>query len=51
MKVLRQSMKLEVLNRSVDHVTRLGKRMDQWPILVKLTSFSVKLEVLKILKT
>jgi hypothetical protein len=40
-------MKLETLNGSIDCVARLGKRSGKRPTLVKLTSFSMKLEVLR----
>jgi hypothetical protein len=35
------------LNGSIDFVAKLGKRRGQRPILVKFTSFLVKLEVLR----
>jgi hypothetical protein len=41
MKILREIMKLEALNRMIDYVTRLGRKGD-WPILVIFTPFSVK---------
>jgi hypothetical protein len=46
MKVLRESAKLEIWNGSIDYATRLGRRGQQ-PILVKFTSSSVKVEVLR----
>jgi hypothetical protein len=46
-KFLRETMKLEILNGSVDYVAKAGKRSGERPILVKLTSFSMKLEVLR----
>jgi hypothetical protein len=46
-KFLRETMKLEILNGSIDYVARVGKRSGERPILMKLTSFSLKLEVLR----
>jgi hypothetical protein len=46
-KVLRETIKMEVSNGSTDYVTRLERGGGQWPNLVKFTSFSVKLEVLR----
>jgi hypothetical protein len=46
-KFLRETMKLEILNRSIDYVAWVGKRSGEQTILVKLTSFSMKLEVLR----
>jgi hypothetical protein len=46
-KFLRETMTLEILNESIDYVARVGKRSGERPILMKLTSFSMKLEVFK----
>jgi hypothetical protein len=40
-------MKLEALNGSIEYVSRLGKIHGERPVLLKLTSFSMKLEVLR----
>jgi chromosome segregation ATPase len=37
-KFLRETMKLEVLNESIDYVARVGNRSGERPILMKLTS-------------
>jgi hypothetical protein len=46
-KFLRETMKLDILNESIDYVARVGKRSGEHPIIMKLTSFSMTLEVLK----
>jgi hypothetical protein len=46
-KLLRGTIKLESLNRSIDYVARLRKRSAEHSILVKITCFSVKLEELR----
>jgi hypothetical protein len=47
MKVLRESIKLKILNGSTDYVARQARRRNQRPILVEFISFLVKLEVLR----
>jgi hypothetical protein len=46
-KFLREFMKLEILSGSIDYVARVGKISREQLILTKLTSFSMKLEMLK----
>jgi hypothetical protein len=46
-KFLRETTKLGTLNGSIVYVARVGKRSGDQPILVKLTSFLMKLEVLR----
>jgi hypothetical protein len=46
-KWLRGTMKVEVTNENIDYVNRLGRRKGACPIVIKFTSFSKKLEVLK----
>jgi hypothetical protein len=45
-KFLRETINLEILNGSIDYMARVGKRSGERPILMKLTSFLMKLEVL-----
>jgi hypothetical protein len=40
-------MRLEMAEGSIDFTTRLGRRKGQRPILVKFTSFALKLKALK----
>jgi hypothetical protein len=46
-KWLSETVNVETTSRSIDYVTRLGGREGERPILIKFTSFSKKLEVLK----
>jgi hypothetical protein len=45
-KFLSETMELETVNGSIDCVTRLGKGSCKQPVLVRLTSFLMKLEML-----
>jgi hypothetical protein len=47
-KFFKDTMRLEMPERSTDFTTRLGRRKGQRPILVKFTSFAMKLKMLKI---
>jgi hypothetical protein len=44
---LRDTMGVEVSKETIDYLTRLGRRRGEWPILVRFTSFSKKLEVVR----
>jgi hypothetical protein len=46
-KFLRDTMGVEVSKENIDYLTRLGRRRGERPILVRFTSFSKKLEVLR----
>lgn len=43
-------MKAEIMNWNTDYVTRTGRRRGQWRILVKFTTFTKRLEVVKYMR-
>jgi hypothetical protein len=44
---LRTKMKVSIMNWHIDSVMGIGRRRDSRPILVRFTSYSTKIEVLK----
>jgi hypothetical protein len=44
--ILKMKLKVDILNWHIENVCRLGKKRGGRPILVRLTSFMKKLEVL-----
>jgi hypothetical protein len=47
MKFLKDAMRLDIADRRINFIIRLGRRKGQQPILAKFTSFVMKLEVLR----